>query len=101
MQRFAAALKGDGTATWKADPPTPHDLRGTVATRLSSMGFPREDRKAVLGHVEGDVHGAHYDLYDRATEKRRMLNAWAESLSAFVTGRAAHLNVIPVAARRS
>ena len=64
----------------EVSPSENHDARRTVATRLSAMGFAREDRKAVLGHTETDVHAAHYDLYDRAREKRRALDAWADAL---------------------
>jgi integrase len=102
MQRFSAALQGDdpGVITWKADPPTPHDLRRTVATRLSSMGLPREDRKAVLGHAEADVHGQHYDLYDRAAEKRRALDRWAATLAQLLDRRAnENVVLLPVAKR--
>src|SRR5207248_2646880 len=34
MARFGAGLDGGAVRTWKADPPSPHDLRRTVATRL-------------------------------------------------------------------
>lgn len=65
----------------KADPPTPHAFRRTVATGLARLGIPREDRKAVLAHVEGDVLGGHYDAYDRMAEKRRALEAWDRHVS--------------------
>jgi hypothetical protein len=58
------------------------------------MGFAREDRKAVLGHVELDVHAAHYDLYDRAREKRQALDTWAEAVQALITGGPAPSNVV-------
>ena len=53
--------------------PTPHDFRRTVATGLSALGVPREDRLAVLAHAQDDVHGIHYDKYDRLAEKRGRL----------------------------
>jgi integrase len=65
----------------KADPPTPHAFRRTVATGLARLGVAREDRKAVLAHVEGDVLGGHYDAYDRMAEKRRALEAWDQHVS--------------------
>ena len=37
-------------ASLKADPPTPHDLRRSVATGLAKLGIVREDRLAVLAH---------------------------------------------------
>ena len=73
MQRLAAALKGSeqGIETWKAEPPTPHDLRRTVATRLAGLGIRAEDVSAVLAHASSGVTKAHYDKYDRSPEKRR------------------------------
>ena len=47
----------------RADPPTPHDLRRTVATGMSRLGIPRDDRLAVLAHAYGDMH----ETYDRTT----------------------------------
>jgi integrase len=60
----------------KAEPPRPHDFRRTVATGMAALGIPREDRLAVLGHLAGDVHGMHYDRYERLREKRIALEAW-------------------------
>lgn len=66
--------------SWAADAPTAHDLRRTVETRMSSLGIPKEDRDAVLNHVQGGVGARHYDRYDRAAEKRRALCKWATAL---------------------
>ena len=74
MERLGATLG------WKVDPPTPHDLRRTVATRLAAAGTPGEDVSAVLGHVRRDVTGRHYDKYDRLPEKRRALEVWEGEL---------------------
>jgi integrase len=81
MRRLTDKIEGDGAKSWKQDPPSPHDLRRTVATRIASLGFPSEDVSAILNHVRNDVTGKHYDHYQRAVEKRRALNAWALSLS--------------------
>jgi integrase len=86
MRRMTGKLDGDGAKTWKADPPSPHDLRRTVATRLASMGTPEEDVAAVLNHVRTSVTGRHYDQYQRAAEKRRALDAWALSLQTVFEG---------------
>jgi integrase len=67
-------------ARLKANPPTPHDLRRTLATRLAAFGIPREDRLSLLAHVYGDVHAAHYDRYERLREKRKALEAWERHL---------------------
>ena len=82
MARFCAGLEGSGAGkSMRIDPPSPHDLRRTGATRMSSLGIPKEDRDAVLNHARVDV-GKHYDLYERAAEKRRAL----EKLSTCISG---------------
>ena len=86
MRRLTDKVDGAAAKSWKADPPSPHDLRRTVATRLSQLGTPSEDVAAILNHVRTDVTGKHYDHYQRAAEKRRALNAWASTLQAIVGG---------------
>jgi integrase len=83
MRRFSDQLKDKSAATktWRADPPSPHDLRRTFATRLSGLGVSKEDRDALLNHIRSDVGSQHYDLYERAKEKRVALNMWAEALA--------------------
>jgi integrase len=80
-------LTGPGSKTWKADPPTPHDLRRTFATRLAELGVAKEDRDACLNHMPTDVGSKHYDLYERAKEKRAAMNLWSETLSALIAER--------------
>ena len=63
-------------ARLKANPPTPHDLRRSVATGMARLRIPREDRLAVLAHRHDDTHGRHYDRYERLSEKRAALEAW-------------------------
>lgn len=60
----------------KADPPTPHDLRRTMATGLGALGVPREVIKATLNHIEGDVTAV-YARHDHLDAKRAALDAWA------------------------
>ena len=63
---------------------TPHDLRRTGATNLTSerIGVSRFIVSKVLAH-SGDTGGAaavtgqHYDLNDYFSEKRKALDAWA------------------------
>jgi integrase len=84
LRRSIALLvpsEGDGRqsatiALLQSERPTPHDMRRTVATGLARLGIVREDRMAVLAHVAGDVHGSHYDRYERLREKRIALEAW-------------------------
>lgn len=82
MRRLATGdkLTGPGSNTWRADPPTPHDLRRTFATRLSALGVSKEDRDACMNHVPTDVGSRHYDLYDRFAEKRIATRRWSEEL---------------------
>jgi integrase len=82
MRRFAEGGPDDspGALTWKAAPPTPHDLRRTCATRLAESGVPGEDVAAILNHVRQDITGKHYDQYARAREKRAALNLWSGTL---------------------
>jgi integrase len=84
MRRMSKKIEGPALKTWKADPPSPHDLRRTVATRLSQLGTAPEDVAAILNHVRSDVTGRHYDQYKRAAEKRRALEVWAASLKAIL-----------------
>jgi hypothetical protein len=62
---------------------TPHDLRRTAATIARRGGARREDVKALLDHLEGDVT-ATYDKYDMLTEKRAVANILAAELRKIV-----------------
>jgi integrase len=88
MARLSATLSDDepGSASWKADPPTPHDLRRTAATRLAAAGVPAEDVAAILNHARSGVTSRVYDHYQRADEKRRALDRWARHLAAIIEG---------------
>ncbi len=77
MSRMGKKIEGHALASWAAEPPSPHDLRRTVATRLSALGISKEDRDACFNHTPTDVGSKHYDQYERAAEKRRALDAWA------------------------
>ena len=70
----------------QADRPTPHSFRRTVATGMARLRIPREDRSAVLAHVEDDVLGGHYDAWDRLPEKRIALDAWARHVEELLVG---------------
>jgi integrase len=92
MERVIDALVVEGLdaaaiRTLKAARPTAHDCRRTVATNLSALGILREDRKAVLGQAQNDVHARHYDKYDRFAEKLRALGAWEEHVAQIIKGR--------------
>jgi integrase len=73
-------------ASWNADPPTPHDLRRTIGTRLAELQIPKEIRDRVLNHVSSDVGSKHYNLHDYADEKRAALARWSAELSSILFG---------------
>ncbi len=60
---------------------TPHDLRRTAASFMTSLGTARLVVKKVLNHVDRDVT-AIYDLHSYDAEKRVALEAWARRLRA-------------------
>ena len=101
MARFAAGTNPEIAKSWRVEPPSPHDLRRTVATRLAELGIAKEDRDAVLNHTPRDVGKKHYDLYDREREKRRALERWAQMLSTIIENKKGNLAVIMLRGRRA
>ena len=86
---------------------TPHDLRRTGATNITSerIGIPRFIVSQVLAHASDTggaaaVTGMHYDLYDYLPEKRQALDAWAALLSEIVGEAPRRDNVANLAAAR-
>jgi hypothetical protein len=96
MARFADSLDPIAGRSWRAEPPSPHDLRRTLAIRLAELGFAKEDRDAVLNHTARDAGEKHYDLYDREREKRRALELWASALTAINEGRKSSADLVPL-----
>ena len=88
MARLAQELTGKTPAekSWKANPPTPHDLRRTFRTRLPQLGVAPEIRDRLMNHWPSDVGSKHYDKYAYLDEKRAALNAWDASLRAMLEG---------------
>jgi integrase len=78
---------GEAMRTWKLDPPTPHDLRRTVETRLAELRVPKEIRDRVLNHIPSDVGSKHYNRHDYADEKRAALTRWSVAISSILEGR--------------
>lgn len=74
---------------------TPHDLRRTGASHMTSMGIPRLTVSKVLNHVETGVT-AIYDRHSYDAEKKQALDAWGARLSEIITGKAAPGNVVPL-----
>jgi integrase len=73
-------------AGWVADRPSAHDLRRTLATRLAGAGVAAEDISACLNHTRAGVTARHYDLYDRAREKRAALELWGRHVARLIDG---------------
>lgn len=58
---------------------TPHDLRRTAASMMTSFKVPRLTVSKILNHTEPSVT-AIYDRYGYDTEKQEALELWAEKL---------------------
>lgn len=62
---------------------TPHDLRRTCATMLSTIGFSDEIVDAVLSHLKkGEIRTYNKNSYDR--EKQQAMEAWERKLNAIM-----------------
>jgi integrase len=101
MARFAANADLEAAKSWQVEPPSPHDLRRTVATRLAELGIPKEDRDATLNHTPRDVGKKHYDLYDREREKRGALELWARTLSTIIENKKGNAAIVVLRRRRT
>lgn len=59
---------------------TPHDLRRTAASHMTSMGISRLVVSKILNHVESGVTAV-YDRHSYDNEKREALESWGERVS--------------------
>ena len=75
----------EAARTWRIDPPSPHDLRRTAATRLAELQIPKEIRDRCLNHIPSDVGSKHYNKYEFHDEKREALKRWAAALEAIIS----------------
>ena len=64
---------------------TPHDLRRTVASHMTSMGIARLTVSKLLNHVERGVTAV-YDRYGYDREKEEAVVLWARRLEEIVAG---------------
>mgnify|MGYP000114244008 CR=1 FL=1 len=59
---------------------TPHGFRATARTLLvEKLGYPVEIVEMQLGHRVSDAHGRAYNRTQWLTERRAMMQAWAEA----------------------
>ena len=69
----------DNIETLKIKDFTPHDLRRTTASKITSMGISRLVVSRILNHAESGITAV-YDRHSYDDEKREALNQWAQSL---------------------
>lgn len=62
------------------------DLRRTVETMLSAMGFGKDARAQLLSHGLSGVQAQRYDWHDYLPEKRTVLIAWNAHLDGISAG---------------
>lgn len=75
----------DAKIIWNSKPrPTPHDLRRTLISGISRLGFSRMVQDKVSNHVDSSVGGI-YDQYSYEKEKRQALEAWERHLLTIVS----------------
>jgi integrase len=79
---------------------TPHDLRRTAASFMTSMGVNRLTVAKILNHVETGVTAV-YDRHGYDAEKRHALETWASRLEEIVTGTLAASNVTDMTEARA
>ncbi|MBT6717586.1 MAG: tyrosine-type recombinase/integrase [Nitrospina sp.] len=59
---------------------TPHDLRRTASSMMTSMGIPRLTVSKILNHSEAGVTAKHYDHYAYDKEKKEALIKWGKKI---------------------
>jgi integrase len=64
---------------------TPHDLRRTFSTTVTSLGFGRDALNRVTNHKEGGIASV-YDRYQYADENKRILETVANRLLTLAEG---------------
>jgi integrase len=72
---------------------TPHDLRRTFSTTVTSLGFGRDALNRVTNHREGGIASV-YDRHGYAEENKRVMEAVAARIMALAEGRAEEGRVI-------
>jgi integrase len=75
---------------------TPHDLRRTAASFMTSLGISRLTVSKILNHVETGVTAV-YDRHSYDNEKRHALDTWAAHLESVVNGKPSASNVVSLA----
>jgi integrase len=87
-----AALRRLG---YSSEEQTGHGFRSMASTLLNEQGFPPDVIELQLAHSERNKVRAAYNKAQRLTERRKMMQAWADYLDELREG----ANVVPI--RRS
>jgi integrase len=66
------------------DKVTPHDLRRTHGTTVTSLGFTRDQMNRLQNHKDGGI-GSVYDRHSYADENRQIQEAVAEHVRRFIS----------------
>ncbi len=64
---------------------TPHDLRRTAASHMTSMGISRLVVSKILNHAESGITAV-YDRHSYDAEKRQALDGWGRKIESIVAG---------------
>lgn len=67
-------------AKFAIPPFTPHDLRRTAASYMTSLGVPRLTVSKILNHIESGITAV-YDRHSYDQEKREALELWGDKLN--------------------
>jgi integrase len=76
---------------------TPHDLRRTHGTLITSLGFGRDAMNRIQNHVEGGISSV-YDRHQYAEENKRVMEAVASRIMQLAEGSDGG-NVVPMIRR--
>ncbi len=73
---------------------TPHDIRRTTASHLTSLGISRLVVSKILNHSENNSVTAIYDRHSYDHEKQHALDAWAQKLQEIIYGAEQMSNIV-------
>ena len=65
---------------YSGDEMTAHGFRSMASTRLNEMGWNSDAIERQLAHVEGNAVRAAYNYAEHLSERRKMMQAWADYL---------------------
>jgi integrase len=96
QRALSRALKNnhDKGKLFGIEPFTPHDLRRTAASMMTTLGIQRLHVSKILNHTDQDITGSVYDLNDYGPEKKIALTVWADHLRAVLAGKSGKVTPI-------